>query len=252
MDWKKILIVALDILIAVYLLLAVTAFNRPAAKAAVCSEVKIDIDDNQSAGFLDTREVKLLLERQRLYPLAKSMEQVSPRDIEETLRLNPFVERAECYKAQGGLVCITLQQRSPVAHVKANSGDSYYLDNHGNILPETKYAANLIVASGWISRRYAQKTLAPMARYIMDDKFWQSQIEQVYVRFDGSVELVPRVGSHIVYLGQPVDIVRKLDRLRKFYLYGLSKAGWNKYSLINIEFDNQIICKKRPRRNANE
>lgn len=32
--------------------------------------------------------------------------------------------------------------------------------------------------------------------------------------------------------------------MRKFYLYGLNKAGWNKYSYISVEFDNQIICKK--------
>ena len=37
----------------------------------------------------------------------------------------------------------------------------------------------------------------------------------------------------------------KLDRLAKFYKYGLSKAGWNKYSYIDLEFDNQIICKKK-------
>ena len=39
-------------------------------------------------------------------------------------------------------------------------------------------------------------------------------------------------------------INRKMDRLEKFYKYGLSQAGWNKYSYINIEFDNQIICTK--------
>ena len=32
---------------------------------------------------------------------------------------------------------------------------------------------------------------------------------------------------------------------RKFYQYGLSQAGWNKYSRISVEFDNQIICKRR-------
>lgn len=36
-----------------------------------------------------------------------------------------------------------------------------------------------------------------------------------------------------------------MDRLKKFYKYGLSQAGWNKYSYIDLEFDNQIICKKR-------
>ena len=36
----------------------------------------------------------------------------------------------------------------------------------------------------------------------------------------------------------------KLTRLEKFYYYGLSQVGWNKYPYISLEFDNQIICKK--------
>ena len=40
-------------------------------------------------------------------------------------------------------------------------------------------------------------------------------------------------------------MTKKLSRLEKFYRYGLSQAGWNKYSYIDIEFDNQIICRKR-------
>jgi cell division protein FtsQ len=57
--------------------------------------------------------------------------------------------------------------------------------------------------------------------------------------------MVPRIGDHIVYLGSISNIPQKFDRLEKFYRYGLSVAGWNKYSYINMEFDNQIICKKR-------
>ena len=57
--------------------------------------------------------------------------------------------------------------------------------------------------------------------------------------------MVPRIGDHIVYLGAPIDIPQKLDRLEKFYRYGLSMAGWNKYSYISLEFDNQIICKRK-------
>ena len=38
---------------------------------------------------------------------------------------------------------------------------------------------------------------------------------------------------------------RKLERVDKFYRYGLSVAGWDSYSYINVEFDNQIICKRR-------
>ena len=84
-----------------------------------------------------------------------------------------------------------------------------------------------------------------MGNMLMGDNFWQNQIEQINVLGDGTIEIVPRVGEHIIYLGRPVNVEKKLQRLEKFYRYGLSKAGWNKYSYISLEFDNQIICKKK-------
>lgn len=244
-NWKKSLIVVFDIAIAAYLILAVTAFNKPAEKATVCSEVKIDIADDVADGFLNSNQIKKLLERSHDYPLGQPMSEISARKIEETLLKNPFVEQAECYKTQSGHVCINLRQRMPVVHVMANNGDNYYVDTHGVIMPETRIASNMVIATGWINRKYAQKSLARIANLIIQDPFWQNQIVQINILFDGSVEIVPRVGDHIVYLGAPVRVDEKLERLRKFYLYGLNQAGWNKYSYINVEFSNQIICKKR-------
>jgi cell division protein FtsQ len=244
-NWKKTLIIVVDVVIAVYLVMAATVFNRPVEKATVCSEVKIDIAQGSGEGFLNPAEVKRLLERQQLYPLNQPLQFVSTRQIEETLEKSPFVDQAECYKTQSGHVCIALRQRLPVLHVMPSSGERYYLDDHGDILPATGLTTDLIVATGAISRNYAQRVLAPLANSLRDDKFWQNQIVQLNVLGDGSLELVPRVGDHIAYLGAPTDIPEKLDRLRKFYKYGLSHAGWNRYERISVEFGNQIICKKR-------
>ena len=244
-NWKKTLVITIDAIIAVYLVLAVTLFNRPAEKATVCSEVKIDIEQSKGDGFLNPTEVKHLLEKQQLYPLAQPMQFISTRQIEEALVKSPFVDEAQCYKTQSGHVCIQLRQRLPVLHVMAANGDHYYLDDHGDILPTSGLPVDLIVATGAISRNYARRVLAPLASSLHDNKFWQSLIEQFNVLSDGSLELVPRVGDHIVYLGAPTDIDRKLERLRKFYKYGLIHAGWNRYERISVEFGNQIICKKR-------
>lgn len=75
--------------------------------------------------------------------------------------------------------------------------------------------------------------------------FWDAQIEQIYVLSDQNVELVPRVGDHLIYLGRLKDYDQKLARLKEFYQKALNKVGWNKYSRINVEFDNQIICTRR-------
>ena len=61
----------------------------------------------------------------------------------------------------------------------------------------------------------------------------------------GDVELVPRVGNHVVYLGRLDGYEHKLARLKEFYEKGLSRVGWDKYSRISVEFDNQVICTKR-------
>ena len=244
-NWKKTLIVLCDIVIAGYLVMAVTAFNKPDMAATHCTEVKTDIEQNIVDGFLTADEISKMLRQEKVYPLSKSMHDVSARQIEETLLKSPFVERAECYKTQSGLVCIQVRQRVPVVKVMADNGENYYIDSHASVMPENRFVNDLIIATGHINRKYAQKHLSHVANYIMQDKFWQSQIVQINVLADGTMELVPRVGDHIIYIGAPEGVEKKLDRMRKFYLYGLNKAGWNKYSYINVEFSNQIICKKR-------
>lgn len=97
-----------------------------------------------------------------------------------------------------------------------------------------------------------------MAKAINKSDFWLNQIEQIHVCTDRGIELVPRIGDHIIFIGYlPIRksksaneksiaefVARKLERTEKFYRYGLSQAGWNKYSYINVEFDNQIIARK--------
>ncbi len=244
LDWKRYLVIAMNMLAAVYLLLAVTAFNKPDDAVTVCSKVKIDIRDNIVDGFLNTDEIKSILQRNKIYPLGKSMQEVNVRKMEEVLQQSPFVDKVQCYKTQGGQVCISLTQRMPLIRVKADNGDDYYLDSRGGIMPYTRYVTDLVIATGHIDRKYAQRVLTPIGNYIVKNKFWQNQIVQLNVLPDGSVEMVPRVGEHIVYLGHPHHVDKKLNRLEKFYKYGLNRVGWNKYSYISLEFDNQIICKK--------
>jgi cell division protein FtsQ len=246
--WKKTAIILADCALAVYLLLAVTAFNHPDESQEVCTEVNIHIEDGAVKGFLNVDEVKTQLVRAHLYPLGDNLSAVDVRKIEETLTKNPFVQSAQCFKTQTGRVHITIAQRLPVIRVKADNGEDYYVDADGNVMPNVNFTSDLVIATGNIQRKYAQKVLTGIGRYLAQQPLWGNQVEQINVLSDGTIEMVPRVGEHVVYLGRPDHLEHKLARLEKFYKYGLSKAGWNKYSYINVEFDNQIICKKRNHR----
>lgn len=56
--------------------------------------------------------------------------------------------------------------------------------------------------------------------------------------------MVPRVGSQIVVLGTTDDYKKKMERLKKLYVSGFSKVGWNKYKKIDLTYDNQAVCTK--------
>lgn len=254
-NWKKTLLVVTDILLLGYLVTAMVSFNKPDNSAQKCSGVSINIADENTNGFLNAQEVKNILERSRLYPIGKPTETINPRHIEDYLKKSPFVNTAQCYKTQNGHVCITITQRLPIIRVKNIMGDDYYLDERGGILPNSKYTSDLIIATGYIQRQ-SSVLLATIARELMSSDLWRNQIEQINILKDQGIELIPRVGDHIVYIGIPprvkdgqeqvitTYIHDKMDRLEKFYKYGLNEAGWNKYHYISLEFDNQIICKK--------
>ena len=175
------------------------------------------------------------------------------------LRRSPFVKTAECYKTEGGYVYISVTQRMPVIRIKADNGDDYYVDDHDCIMPRSSYTSDLIIATGYINRWYAINYISPLGKAIMQNDVWKNLIEQINITPNLGVELVPRIGDHIVYIGQLPEITdkskhdkdiaqfvdKKMTRLEKFYKYGLSQVGWNKYSYVNIEFDNQIICKRK-------
>ena len=80
---------------------------------------------------------------------------------------------------------------------------------------------------------------------INDSKLWRSQFEQIYVNSKGDIELVPRVGNHIIELGSVENLNEKLENLEAFYKQGLSQYGWNKYRTISLKYKNQIVCTKR-------
>lgn len=259
-NWSKILFIASDVILAVYLLFAFTTVSKKSSATTVCSKVDIRIADEMTNGFLDAATVKHNLQKAGCYPVInKPLTDVNTRDIEEALMLRtPFVKTAECYKTEGGNVYITVTQRMPVIRIKAENGDDYYVDDNDRVMKSSNYTSDLIIATGSISRQYATRYLSSLGKVIMGNELWKNLIEQVNILPDKSVEIVPRVGDHIVCLG-PLPaykgkngekeitefMTRKMGRLVKFYKYGLNNVGWNKYSYIDIQFDNQIICRKR-------
>ena len=133
----------------------------------------------------------------------------------------------------------------PLLRVMAANGDNYYIDSKGKVMPIPNSSAHVAVVTGSVDRDFATKELYKLGIFLQNHPLWEAQIEQINVTPAKELELVPRVGEHIIFLGKPGDYEEKFERLKIFYKKGLNQVGWNKYSRISLEFSNQIICTKK-------
>lgn len=242
---KKILLLIVLLLIIAYLVTAITAFNDKPGKQT-CKAIELIIKDSVNAGFITEHEITSLLKKDGLYPVGKKMDRIQTRKLEKELAMHPLIEKAECYKTPGGIICMEVSQRLPILHIINNKGESFYLDNQDKIIPpEAGCTAHLAIVTGYVEKSFAMRNLYKFGVFLQNDKFWNAQIEQINVTPTREIELIPRVGNHIVFLGKVDNFEEKLGRLKIFYEKALNKVGWNKYERINLEFSNQIICTKR-------
>lgn len=241
---KRILILSLLTVITVYLAVAVTAFNNRSDQQT-CKGMELSIKDSVDYQLVTPGEVKSILKRNKALPEGKRLEEINVRHLEDILSQHPFISSAECYLTSGGKVALEISQRIPFVRVISNNGDNYYLDSEGKIMNVSDKAVHVVVATGFIDRKFAQNELFELGTFLHNDNFWNAQIEQIYITPKQEVELVPRVGDHVLFSGKPGDYKEKFSKLQTFYKEGLNQVGWNKYRRISIEFSNQIICTKK-------
>ena len=241
---KKLFIFLFLILITAYLVIAVTVLNGKPVET-VCSGMELVIKDSIDYGFISKREILRLLNNKKLSPIGKKISEINVRELEEELKKHPLIGNAECYRTPGNRIGIEITQRVPILRVMAANGEQYYIDDKAHTMPVPNSAANVAIVTGHVDKAFATKELYEFGMFLQKNPLWKAQIQQINVTTAKELELVPQVGDHIIFLGKPNHYENKFERLKTFYKKGLNEIGWNKYSRISLEFDNQIICTKK-------
>ena len=231
-----------------------------------CESINVRILDETSNFFIEEGDVLSMLRDKGEQIITSEINTIDVNKMEEFLLLHPSVKEANVHRTLQGEIEIKITQRNPILRIINKNRESFYVDEEDKIMPlSNKYTAHVLIASGNIDLNYtkllaAQKAkigdksvdnsnrllldLYKLASYIYHDKFWRAQIEQIYVK-NGNYELIPRVGTHLIELGNIDNYSSKFRNLKALYTQGLPKAGWNNYKKINLKYDNQVICTKR-------
>lgn len=241
-------------------------FVEKSRNAQFCTSIYIDIDRKSQNFFIDEEDVEAIIHEETNAIVNTPLIDLNSNQMEYQLNNHPAIKNAEVYKNLDGILSIKVAQREPIVRVFSSNGDSFYIDKDGQLMPlSSKYTARVLIANGFIFSPYktfvgmdfnkgindsiAKKTLIDdvykYAQFINDHPFWKSQIEQLHVNKEMDIELIPRVGNHRIVFGDATDIENKFEKLIVFYNKGLSKTGWNEYSVINLKYADQVVCTKR-------
>ena len=182
-------------------------------------------------------------------------------EIESLLETDHSVKNAEVYTSIEGDVHLNIELKRVIVRFKPDTTNGFYLDDEGGIMNwVSKYTPRVLTVTGhlhkynrFIKDRLVQRDLRTHSKLIKDiyafasfinkSSYWTAQIGQVYINENGDAVIIPLVGNQEFILGDLSDYELKLNKIKIFHQKIAKKVGWNKYKIVNLKFDNQIVCK---------
>jgi len=80
---------------------------------------------------------------------------------------------------------------------------------------------------------------------IQKDSFRMAMIDQVDITPQRNFEMIPKIGNQLIVFGDATAVEDKFNKLELFYKEVMVKTGWNKYSVINVQYKNQVVAKRK-------
>ena len=256
----KVLIKILILIPSLYLVIMPVYLSHIAASVP-CGGIVINIDDSSDYHFVSKREIADLISRNNTKIIGQQIKNIPLPEIEGRISQIRELKEVAVYTTIDGVLHVSVDQRDPIMRVIAGGGD-YFVDKDGVVIHRRGlYTPRLHIVGGNIRitgpmlngvsvldtsiKHTILKDIYQLVDFINHDDFWSAQIDQIYVDNDDEIDLIPRLGNSVVHLGTIENFEGKLRNLETFYKKVMSEVGWNKYELINLEFKDQIVCRKR-------
>ena len=251
---KKILSIAVWIILCsgmvVLLVAAITKKNNEKIEG-----IEINIAGVKNNYFIDKKEVLKILLKTNGKSLEKAVSgSIDLAKMENALQKDQWIKRAEIFFDNSNVLQVRIIEREPVARIFTSAGTSFYVDSSLTRLPLsdkfsprlplfTNFPTEVIVLTKQDS--LLLKGVKILGEYIDRDPFWMAQIEQVDITAEGTFELIPKLGNQIIRFGPADHYKEKFNKLLAFYKQVQTKTGWNKYSVLDLQFKNQVVAVKR-------
>ncbi len=222
-----------------------TLWARSKSRGELCERIEVEVINADSTSFVTPQGILSDLKGQGIKVVGKYMGDINASDIEEALKMSPYLENADCVKCQDGRLLIRVSQLVPVFRV-FDGDDSYYVNRAGKrMAANAYYHSDVPVVQGHFTRAYPPTRMLPLIDYVESDSLLHSLVTMYCVRDTNNIILVPNISGHVVNIGNIDGMENKFAKLKLFYSEVLPKRGWNTYDTISVKWNHQIVATRR-------
>ena len=210
-----------------------------------CTGIEVQVINADSTSFVTPQGVLNDLKGQGIKLVGKRMGDINASEIEEALRLSPYLENADIVKCQDGKILIRVSQLVPVFRV-FDGGSSYYVNRAGKHMSATNYYhSDVPVVQGHFTRKFPPTHLLPLIDYVENDSLLHSLVTMYIVRDTNNIILVPSISGHVVNIGNVSGLDNKFAKLKLFYREVMPQRGWNTFDTISVKWNHQVVATRR-------
>ena len=218
-----------------------------------CKDYSIVIKGPHKNFFIDNKDVEQMLMKAINGNIkGRPVSSYNLHQLEQMLEHNAWIDKAELYFDNQDMLHVSVKEKEPVARIFTTGDNSFYIDKLGKRIPlSDKLSARVPLFTNYpdnirqsVKDSLLMNDILVTANFIVNHPFWMSQIAQIYITSEGKFEMSPVIGKHIIKLGNGEEIEKKFRRLMMFYQQVLTKTGFDKYEVIDVQYKGQVVALK--------
>ncbi|MEK9603114.1 MAG: cell division protein FtsQ/DivIB [Flavobacteriaceae bacterium] len=222
---------------AFLLIILVSSFAHIRNSKRLVQKITIEFQSEGAKFLNDTLVDKLLIQNKGELPW-KTKDSLVLSMLETLLEDNLYVDNAEVYHFQQGVLGVSIQEKQAV--VRVQGADQYYLDKNGEWFPISKNHTPKVPLFMGTLKEEQKDDLLSLIDHFESDSFLRNELASIDYR-DNSYFIGLRSYEFEVEIGQLDQISEKLAKLKVFCAYHNNHSKDKKYSLINLKFKNQVV-----------
>ena len=164
--------------------------------------------------------------------------------LESLVNSNGFIKNSEAYISIEGDLIIEVQQRNPIGRIISDNA-TFYIDDESKIMTTSKLYSPTVPVVFNYDESSSQKKIYQMCDLIDSDEFLKKNVTRINFLKNNYITLNFRDHDFDLVIGEYKNIKKKVKNFKAFYHAAINNESIDKYSKINLQFENQVVCSNK-------